>query len=322
MEEAGLPPGVIQFVPGDAEEITSVVLGHAQFAGLHFTGSTHVLKQLWCAIGQNIDKYVSFPRIVGETGGKNFHLVHPDCGSIDNVVHQTLRAAFEYQGQKCSACSRLYCPQSLWPEVKRKLVDGAKAIKLGTLETCLTTFVGPVIHARSIDKICHYLDHAKQNPQECSILAGGNVDTSVGFFVEPTIIECSDPHALTMREEIFGPVLSVYVYDDGDFERVAKDLVCGGQYALTGALFARDRHVIHETSQWLRDSCGNFYVNDKCTGAVVGQQPFGGSRASGTNDKAGSLMHMLRWTSARCIKENFLPLTDSFLYPSNQTSSQ
>lgn len=312
LEEAGLPKGVIQFLPADPTVMTGVCLEDRLFAGLHFTGSTFVFQQLWKEIGQRVGKYLNFPRIVGETGGKNYHLVHPSA-DVDNVVYQTIRAAFEYQGQKCSACSRLYLPQSLSSAVLEKLKVAAEEIQL---DNEAQGFGGPVIHGNSFKKILAYIQKAKEEGLE--VVCGGTGDDSKGWFVRPTILLTKSLTATTMREEIFGPVLTVYIYADSDFDQILTHLGDeSNAYALTGAIFAKDRLVISKCTRALVSTAGNFYVNDKCTGAVVGQQPFGGARASGTNDKAGSALNLLRWTSPRTIKESTLGLSNH-LYPSNQ----
>jgi 1-pyrroline-5-carboxylate dehydrogenase len=308
--EAGLPAGVIQFVPAEPQDLTLVAFSHPLFAGLHFTGSTLVFKQLWRDIGANINNYVNFPRIVGEAGGKNFHLVHSSA-HVSTVVHQTIRAAFEYQGQKCSACSRLFVCSSLWPEIKTRLISETEELKQGAR---FEDFSGPVIHEAAFRRVTAYIKQAEATG--CKILAGGVWDDTVGWYIRPTILQTVDLETATMKEEIFGPVLTVYVYEDDQFANIIEK-VKEATYALTGSIFATDRHIIEQTSKALRNEAGNFYINDKCTGAVVGQQPFGGSRASGTNDKAGSALNLLRWTSPRTIKENMLPL-ESHLYPSNQ----
>ncbi|KAI9225194.1 MAG: 1-pyrroline-5-carboxylate dehydrogenase [Piptocephalis tieghemiana] len=312
-EEAGLPDGVIQFIPGDAQEITREVLSHPDFASLHFTGSTHVFRQIWKDIGERIHTYRSYPRIVGETGGKNFHLVHPSADP-EVIVHQSIRAAFEFQGQKCSALSRLYCPESLWPKVRAGLEREVKAISLGDVRN-FENFSTPVIHQAAFDRIRGYIEHAK-SADGVELVAGGSCDDSVGYFVQPTVFVTKDPHYRTMTEEIFGPVLTAYVYPDDQFEATCDLINSSTGYALTGAIFSKDRQAVILASNKLRTAAGNFYINDKCTGAVVGQQPFGGARASGTNDKAGAPSLLLRFVSARSIKESFLPL-EHWIYPSN-----
>lgn len=311
LEEAGLPPGVICFLPGDAAAISSVALQHRDFAGIHFTGSTATFNMLWQTVSSNLSKYRSYPRIVGETGGKDFVFAHHSADP-DQLVTALVRGSFEYQGQKCSAASRAYIPKSLWNSVKPKLIAMTEELKMGDVED-FTHFVNAVIDERSFDKIKGYIDHAK-NSSTCKIIAGGQCDKSKGFFIRPTVIETTDPKAKTMVEEIFGPVLTVFVYEDRDFEAALKLCDESTPYALTGAIFGRDRNVLNHMAKELENAAGNFYINDKPTGAVVGQQPFGGSRQSGTNDKAGSVFNLLRWVNHRTIKENFLAITD-YKYP-------
>jgi len=311
LEEAGLPPGVINFLPGNAAEISKVVLAHRDLAGIHFTGSTATFNLLWESVGSNLSKYASYPRLVGETGGKDFVFAH-NSADIDMLVVALVRGAFEYQGQKCSAASRAYIPKSIWPKVKEKLIAMTEELKMGDVED-FTNFVGAVIDERSFNKIKSYIDHAKSDGTS-KIIAGGQADSTKGFFIRPTIIETSNPKSKTMVEEIFGPVLTVYVYEDKDFEDALKLCDEGTPYALTGAIFAKDRRTIHHMTSTLENAAGNFYINDKPTGAVVGQQPFGGARASGTNDKAGSMYNLLRWVNHRTLKENFLPVVD-YRYP-------
>ncbi|KAI7847336.1 1-pyrroline-5-carboxylate dehydrogenase [Circinella umbellata] len=314
--EAGLPPGVIQFVPGPAEEVCATAIGNPEFSSLHYTGSTAVFRKLWKDIGNNIDKYTSYPRIVGETGGKNYHLLHPslDEQGVRHAALQTIRGAFEFQGQKCSACSRAYIPQSLYPTFRKYLLEEHAKIKQGPSHE-FEHFMGPVINRFAFDKIKGFIAHA-QTDDNCQVLAGGKCDDSVGYFIEPTIIISKDPMAKTLTDEIFGPVVTLYVYEDNQFEETCKLIQETTEYGLTGAFFARDRESIVKGSNLLRHTAGNFYINDKCTGAVVGQQPFGGGRASGTNDKAGSWSLLVRFISTRTIKENFVPI-DDFIYPSN-----
>ncbi len=311
LEEAGLPPGVINMVVGDPAMISSVALAHPELSGIHFTGSTSVFNMLWKTVGQNIDQYKTYPRLVGETGGKDFVFAHPSAG-VQELVTGLIRGAFEFQGQKCSAASRAYIPQSLWPAVKEGLLATAEQIKVGD-PTDFTNFMGAVIDQKAFTKIKSYIDDAKQS-KDARIIFGGQCDSSVGYFIQPTIIEALDPHYRSMKEEIFGPVLSIYVYDDAHLEEALVLCDTATPYALTGAIYAKDRRVIAQLTKALQHSAGNFYINDKPTGAVVGQQPFGGSRASGTNDKAGSIWNLLRWCSHRTIKENFHPITD-FRYP-------
>ena len=309
LEAAGLPPGVINFVPGDAAEVSDVVLDHADFAGLHFTGSTGVFNNIWQRVGSNLGKYRSYPRIVGETGGKDFVVVHASADPQEVAVG-LVRGAFEYQGQKCSAASRAYLPKSLWPTVKERMLDMLSEIRMGDVRD-FRNFMGAVIDDKSFRKISEYIADAKQN---AAIVSGGEVNGDEGYFIEPTIVEARSPEYRLMCEEIFGPVLSTYVYDDQDWAKMLEVVDRTSPYALTGAVFAMDRRAVREASSRLRDAAGNFYINDKPTGAVVGQQPFGGSRASGTNDKAGSKMNLLRWVSARSVKETFSPPRD-YKYP-------
>ncbi|MCB0530922.1 MAG: L-glutamate gamma-semialdehyde dehydrogenase [Lewinellaceae bacterium] len=314
LEEAGLPPGVVNLVYVDGPIVGSVVFEHPDFAGLHFTGSTGVFQNLWRTIGQNIHKYKSYPRIVGETGGKDFVVAHNSADAKAVAVALT-RGAFEYQGQKCSAASRAYIPESMWPKVREFLVHDLKDMKMGSPED-FTNFFNAVIDEKAFDKISGYIADAKKS-DKVKIIAGGNYDKSKGYFIEPTIIESSDPNYVTMCEEIFGPVLTIYVYADDAFEETLTLVDNGSPYALTGAIFARDRSAIALADQKLRHAAGNYYINDKPTGAVVGQQPFGGGRASGTNDKAGSMLNMYRWISPRTIKETFVPAID-YKYPFQQ----
>ena len=311
LEEAGLPPGVVNFVPGDAQEITSQVLAHRKLAGIHFTGSTAVFRILWKSVGENIDQYDTYPRLVGETGGKDFIIAHPSADA-DALRVAMVRGAFEYQGQKCSAASRAYVPASIWKELEGPLLEETASLTMGDPRD-FSNFVGAVIDRRSFDRIKDYIEAARTDP-DADILVGGECDDSEGFYVRPTIIRAKKPDYTSMCEEIFGPVLSVYVYDDADWPGILEVVDGTSPYALTGAIFARDRTAIIEATDALRYAAGNFYVNDKPTGAVVGQQPFGGSRASGTNDKAGSMLNLLRWVSARTVKETFVPPTD-YRYP-------
>jgi len=309
--EAGLPDGVINliYVPGPAAG--EVIFNHPDFAGIHFTGSTEVFQDIWKTIGNNIHKYKSYPRIVGETGGKDFILVH---GSADKKAAATaiVRGAFEYQGQKCSAASRVYIAKSVWPEVKQYILDDLATIKTGPVED-FSNFINAVIDEKSFDKLAKTIDLAASHA-EATIIAGGKYDKSEGYFIDPTIIETTNPHYFTMQEELFGPVLTVFVYQDEDFEKTLELINTTSVYALTGAVIANDRYVLEQATFALRNAAGNFYINDKCTGAVVGQQPFGGARGSGTNDKAGSMINLLRWVSPRAIKESFNPPVD-YRYP-------
>jgi 1-pyrroline-5-carboxylate dehydrogenase len=309
-KEAGLPDGVINLVYADGPVAGEVVFQHPDFAGLHFTGSTKTFQHLWKTIGQNIHLYKSYPRIVGETGGKDFVIAHPSADAKAVAVGLS-RGAFEYQGQKCSAASRAYIPQSLWPSVEAYLKEDLAAMRMGSVEQ-FGNFINAVIDERAFDKITGYIQQAKADGLR--IVAGGNFDKSKGYFIEPTVILATDPRYTTMCEELFGPVLTVYVYADDQYEQTLHILDQTSPYALTGAVFSRDRYAVDLATRILRHSAGNFYINDKPTGAVVGQQPFGGARGSGTNDKAGAPMNLLRWVSARTIKENFLPPTD-FRYP-------
>jgi 1-pyrroline-5-carboxylate dehydrogenase len=310
-EEAGLPPGVINFLPGSGSAISGLVLERPELAGLHFTGSTAVFRGLWKGIAANLEKYKTYPRIVGETGGKNFIFVDPSADPEAALV-AAIRGAYEYQGQKCSAASRIYVPASWGPGFLGKLAEAAKGLPMGPV-TDFRNFLGAVIDEASFDSIMSYVERAKSSPK-AKLLAGGKGDKSKGFFIEPTLIEALDPHYETMETELFGPVLTAYTYDDRDMEAAYRLVDSSSPYGLTGSVIARDRGAIVRASEALVDAAGNFYVNDKPTGAVVGRQPFGGARASGTNDKAGSLLNLLRWTSPRSVKENLEPPTD-WRYP-------
>jgi len=311
LKEAGMPDGVINMVPGPGPVIGPPVLNHLDLGGVHFTGSTYVFSTIWLAIGSDIRKYYSYPRIVGETGGKDFIFAHVST-DVDALVASAVRGAFEYQGQKCSAPSRVYVPDSIWPEVKEKMLDEIETIKVGDV-TDFSNFVNAVIDRASFDKISEYIEFARQDP-ELEILCGGKCDDSEGYFVQPTVVESKDPQSKLMCEEIFGPVLTVHVYPEKEYEKTLDLCNDTSPYALTGAIFAQDRFAIVKAVKALRGAAGNFYINDKPTGAVVGQQPFGGSRASGTNDKAGSWINLERWVSPRAIKETFLPPAD-YRYP-------
>jgi len=311
LEEAGLPPGVINMVPGRGATIGTPVFASPDFAGLHFTGSTGTFQYMWKTIGSNIANYRNYPRIVGETGGKDFIVAHPSADSA-TVATAIVRGSFEYQGQKCSAASRVYLPASLWPAIKENLLAQLSEVRMGTVED-FGNFVNAVIDKKAFDSITSYIDHAKTS-SATTILHGGNYSDAEGYFIEPTVILTTDPTYRSMCEEIFGPVVTLFVYQDNDFEDTLELVNTTSPYALTGAIFAQDRRVIVQASDALRDAAGNFYINDKPTGAVVGQQPFGGARASGTNDKAGSPLNLLRWVSARTIKETFSPPTH-FSYP-------
>jgi len=300
LKEAGLPDGVINFVPGRGSAVGDPVLDSEHFSGIHYTGSVPTFNHLWKTIGKNIDKYKTYPRVVGETGGKDFVFAH-NSADIDELVVATLRAAYEYQGQKCSAASRMYVPESIWPEFREKFLGEVSKIKMGDVED-FTSFMGAVISRKAFDDISGYIDFAKE-ADDAEIIAGGGYDDSKGFFIEPTVILTSNPKFKTMEEEIFGPVLTIYVYKDEDFDATLDLCDNTSPFALTGAIFAKDRYVVKKMSDRFRQTAGNFYINEKPTGAVVNQQPFGGARKSGTNDKAGSIINLLRWLSARAIKE-------------------
>jgi len=311
LKEAGLPDGVINLVYVSGPILGNVCFNHPDFAGVHFTGSTGVFNYMWETIGKNTSIYKSYPRIVGETGGKDFVIAHKTADP-DVVVTALLRGAFEFQGQKCSAASRAYIPSNIAEEVKKKLIAGVKSFKMGTPED-FTNFINAVIDEKSFDNIKRYIDNAKKDAK-AEIWVGGKCDKSQGFFVQPTVIEAKDPKYVTMCEEIFGPVLTIYIYNANQFERTLDLVNSTSPYALTGAVIAKDKAAIELATNKLRNAAGNFYINDKPTGAVVGQQPFGGARASGTNDKAGSILNLYRWLSARTIKETFNPPTD-YKYP-------
>ncbi len=311
LEAAGLPPGVINFVPGDARQVTAGIIGHHDLAGVHFTGSTGVFRLLWRTVGENIDGYRAFPRLVGETGGKDFIVAHPSADP-EALRVAMVRGAFEYQGQKCSAASRAYVPASVWKELERPLVEETGSLAMGD-PSDFRNFVGAVIDRRAFDKIKGFIQDA-ENDADADVLVGGECDDSKGYFIRPTIIRAKTPGYTSMCEEIFGPVLTVYVYDDAEWPAILNVVDETSPYALTGSIFARERTAIIEATGALRYAAGNFYVNDKPTGAVVGQQPFGGGRGSGTNDKAGSMLNLLRWVSARTVKETFVPATD-YRYP-------
>ena len=309
-KEAGVPDGVINLVYAPGRDTGDVIFNHPDFAGLHFTGSTGVFQSLWKTIGENIATYKTYPKIVGETGGKDFIVAHPSSNPAQ-VATAITRGAFEFQGQKCSAASRVYIPNNIWEEVKEKLVQDLSEIKMGSPED-YTNFVNAVIDEKAFDKIAAYIDQAKEEGK--NIISGGNYDKSEGYFIEPTVIHTDDPKSTTMCEEIFGPVVTIYVYDENKWEETLHLVDETSPYALTGAIFSQDRYAIEQATKLLVNAAGNFYINDKPTGAVVGQQPFGGARGSGTNDKAGSYMNLLRWVSPRTIKENFNPPTD-YKYP-------
>ncbi|NNF82174.1 MAG: L-glutamate gamma-semialdehyde dehydrogenase [Flavobacteriaceae bacterium] len=312
-KEAGLPDGVINMVTGNSAMITEVLLDHKHFSGIHFTGSTGVFNSFWEQIGKNMNagKYISYPRIVGETGGKDFVWMHPSADP-KQVATALARGAFEYQGQKCSAASRAYIPESKWNDVKNMLTEDVNSFKMGSPEDT-SNFINAVIDERAFDKLASYIDAAKAD-DDAQIIAGGNYDKSSGYFIEPTVIVTSNAKYDTMCTELFGPVLTIYVYEDKDWEKTLELVDQTSEYALTGAIFSADRYVIDQATNALENAAGNFYINDKPTGAVVGQQPFGGARGSGTNDKAGSVWNLLRWVSNRTIKETFVPPTD-YRYP-------
>lgn len=310
-KEAGVPDGVINVVFGDPVMITDTVLASPDFAGVHYTGSTFVFKEIWKKIGTNIHTYKTYPRIVGETGGKDFVLAHPSA-NVKQVVTGITRGAFEFQGQKCSAASRAYIPQSLWPAVKDQLITDVKSMKMGSPEY-FENFITAVIHEGSFDKLAKYIDQSKKD-KDAEIIVGGNYDKSKGYFIQPTVIVTTNPKYETMETELFGPVMTIYVYEDTKWKETLKLIDTTSEYALTGAIFSKDRYAIEEASLALQNSAGNFYINDKPTGAVVGMQPFGGARASGTNDKAGSMQNLLRWVSPRTIKETMVTPED-YRYP-------
>jgi 1-pyrroline-5-carboxylate dehydrogenase len=311
LEEAGLPPGVINFLPGESIAVSRTLLADRHLAGIHFTGSTAVFQSLWRTVGENLERYAGYPRIVGETGGKDFIVAHRSA-DVEALSVAMVRGAYEYQGQKCSAASRAYIPDTLWPEVRDRVVGMIGDIGMGDVAD-FRNFMGAVIDRRAFDRIRGYLDQTRKDPG-VKILAGGGTDDSVGWFVEPTLLQVEDPAYRTMCEEIFGPVLTVHVYPAGKWSETLALVDRTGPYALTGAIFSQDRAAVVEADRALRYSAGNYYVNDKPTGAVVGQQPFGGGRASGTNDKAGSVLNLLRWVSPRAIKETFAPPKD-YRYP-------
>lgn len=310
-QEAGLPDGVINLVYVDGPTTGEVVFNHRDFAGIHFTGSTGVFRHIWKTIGNNISNYRSYPRVVGETGGKDFVMVHPSA-NVDQVSTALVRGSFEFQGQKCSAASRAYIPKSMWPALKPKVVETTNSLRMGTTED-FSNFINAVIDKKAFDKISSFIADAKA-ASDAEVIAGGEYDDSIGYFVRPTIIETENPKYTTMCEEIFGPVLTIYVYEDDKYEETLDLVDSTSEYALTGAIFAKERNDINTALHKLRNAAGNFYVNDKPTGAVVGQQPFGGARGSGTNDKAGAAINLMRWTSMRTIKENFVA-PKSYEYP-------
>jgi 1-pyrroline-5-carboxylate dehydrogenase len=314
--EAGLPENVIQFVPGDAEEITEALLESPHFAALNFTGSTKVFKSLWGKIGKATaeDNYLSYPRIVGETGGKNFHIIHGSA-DIENAINNTIRGAFEYQGQKCSATSRIYVAESIWPEFKKILIEKTETIRVGPPEN-YENYVNAVIHEDAFDRLTHEIEKAVSDPT-LTLLAGGKASKQDGYFVYPTIYQTTDPRHELMERELFGPIALVYVFPDVEWLQTLNTIDTTSSYGLTGSVFARDRRAIHAAETKLRHSAGNFYINTKSSGSVVAQQPFGGTRGSGTNDKVGSVNALTRFTSIRAIKEDFIGAKD-FTYPSNE----
>lgn len=314
LKEAGLPDGVINLIYTSGAVVGEKCFSHPEFAGVHFTGSTGVFQGMWKSIGQNIHRYKSYPRIVGETGGKDFIFVHPNA-NVDSVVANMVRGAFEFQGQKCSAASRAYIPSNLADEIRSKFLEEVKTLKMGPVDD-FSNFVNAVIDEKAFDSIASYIDKAKNTPH-AKIIAGGNYDKSKGYFIEPTAIEVTDPSFVTMCEEIFGPVLTIYVYDENKIEETLKLVDTTSPYALTGAIFANDGHDVEYLTQKLKYAAGNFYINDKPTGAVVGQQPFGGGRASGTNDKAGSMLNLYRWLNPRTIKQTMQPV-ENYRYPFHQ----
>lgn len=308
LKEAGLPDGVINFVPGRGSMVGRVVMDHPDLGGIHFTGSTGVFQGMWKTVGNNIAKYRQYPRLVGETGGKDFIFAHASASDdIDALATAIVRGGFEFQGQKCSACSRVYVPESIWPKLKVRLQEMIGELKMG--DVCdFRNFMGAVIDEASFDNTMGYIEHARRSP-DCTILAGGEGDKSKGYFVKPTLVVTTNPRQKLMTEEIFAPVVTLHVYPDDKYLETLRECDQAAAYALTGSIFGRDRKAVSVATRELRHAAGNFYINDKPTGAVVGQQPFGGSRASGTNDKAGSLLNMIRWTSPRTIKETFVPAT-------------
>jgi 1-pyrroline-5-carboxylate dehydrogenase len=310
-KEAGLPDGIINFVPGSGSMIGNAVLKHKDLGGIHFTGSNATFNSLWKGVADNLTNYVSYPKLVGETGGKDFIFVHNSANPLE-VATAIVRGAFEYQGQKCSAASRSYIPKSMWNEVKKYLQEQVAQIKVGDVED-FSNFMNAVIDEKSFDNIMSYIDFAKKS-DECEIITGGTGDKSVGYFVQPTIIHTTNPDFKTMKEEIFGPVMTIYVYEDEKYEETLKLCDRTSPYALTGSIFSNDKYAMVKACKTLKYAAGNFYINDKPSGAMVGLQPFGGSRGSGTNDKAGGSLNLIRWINPRTIKETFIPATD-FRYP-------
>jgi len=303
--DAGFPDGVVNFLPSDGPVFGKTVTAHKDLAAVNFTGSVPTFQWLWKAVGENLENFSGFPKLIGECGGKNYHFVHPTA-EVKSVVASTVRSAFEYQGQKCSACSRMYVPESLWGEVKEGLVETQRSLKMGPV-TETDSFMSAVIDRKAFDRVSGYIEHAKSSPN-CSIVAGGGYDDSVGYFVEPTIVQTTTPNDRIFQEEIFGPLVTVYVYPDKDCQSTLESVIDHSPYSLTGALYCNDQDFADQASQILRGTAGNFYVNDKSTGSVVGQQPFGGARLSGTNDKAGGPHYMLKWASPQAVKQTFVPL--------------
>jgi 1-pyrroline-5-carboxylate dehydrogenase len=312
LQKAGLPAGVINMILVDGAQAGEIIFKHPDFAGIHFTGSTQVFQRIWRQIGENITCYKTFPRIVGETGGKDFVLAHRTANP-KALATALIRGAFEYQGQKCSAASRAYIPSNLWKEVKSYLKEDVDSIKVGGVED-FSNFVNAVIDEKAFDKITSYIELIKKNREKAELVVGGNYNKEKGYFIDPTIVLAHEPDFVTMREEIFGPVLTIYIYDENKFEEVIQTIDQTSNYALTGSIFSEDRYAIEYAAKHLVNAAGNFYINDKPTGAVVGQQPFGGARASGTNDKAGSILNLLRWVSPRVIKETFVS-PENYPYP-------
>merc|ERR1712165_411079 len=305
--DAGFPDGVVNFVPADGPVFGKVITSHPELAAINFTGSVPTFQWLWKAVGENLSKYSGFPKLIGECGGKNYHFVHPSA-DVESVVNGTVRSAFEYQGQKCSACSRMYVAESIWPQVKEGLVEVQKTLKMGDVAE-FDSFMSAVIDNKAFDRISGYLQHAKSGPNT-KIIAGGNFDDSVGYFIEPSVVETSDKNDKIFKEELFGPVVTAFVYKDSQAKDIIENIGKDTPYALTGAIYSQDQAFADEATQVLKGTAGNFYVNDKSTGSVVGQQPFGGARLSGTNDKAGGPSYMLKFASAQSIKQTFVPLTD------------
>lgn len=305
--EAGVPPGVVNFIPADGPVFGDTITASKYLAGINFTGSVPTFTRLWTQVGQNINKYINFPRLIGECGGKNYHFVHPSA-DVDTVVNGTIRSAFEFCGQKCSACSRMYVPESLWGKIKKSLLEKRSQLKIGD-PTDYKSFTSAVIDDKAFKRIKSYIDHAKSSPN-LEVIGGGKCDDSTGYFIEPTIVEAKDPKDKIMVEEIFGPVLTVYVYKDADLDKTLELVGNSTAFALTGAVFAQDKKFLERATDELKMTAGNFYINDKSTGSVVGQQPFGGARLSGTNDKAGGPHYVLRWGNPQAVKETFVPLKD------------